>query len=99
MATDLEEEQIMTALKDGVALNICKECDHYRYNLGGEDECLRSLTLKRNLVTGKKQWIGAVRSCDNERKDNADNFLGHCGKEGAKFVPATRFRFIRNRLK
>ncbi len=65
--TELEQDNIISALKGDDIIRSCVSCEHYQSHWASDDTCRRQLKLKYHPITGKKELMGDVNTCLSER--------------------------------
>lgn len=89
MATDLDKENLISALSGEEIIKACVNCKHYSKTIFEKPYCHRLLRIDYHPVTGKKAVMGERYYCENERKIgdglSTQRSGDPCGKDGKHF--------------
>lgn len=83
MATELDKDNLINAMKGEEVIRPCVTCKHYRSKWIENDRCVRALKLKYHPITGKKSWMGKSCTCASARcMDDVSHEMNPCGEYG-----------------
>lgn len=83
MTTELDQDNLVSAIKGEPLIRSCVTCKYYRSYWLSEPDCVVNLELKYHPITGKKAWMGTTYNCENMRCiDDYSRPPEPCGPDG-----------------